>query len=300
MPAAIPSWERALSSTRLPRRGRQDMKAVTSPFPPADLLLKYDLLKNVRHFNNWMLSRSGIQWLNSRPGYPPLAQTYKVWKELLWTGFATGDPDAIRGKKKEKVEAWIKPLGLSFSEDGILLCGGNPVTAGPPVPRWRSQPLQLYPDRLPEGSGVTEVLWELTELNFRCCLYKVDSFYFQIGMNLEKAARRMDQLGRLWGDEPRSNHLSYIRPFPDSDFGLSHSDPEERAKFLRRLADLVCDWRRPLTPVLAQWKKYPSSVLMTELEVDVFLYVCQAYADAFDTLPTVPRRVPVVIATPLV
>ena len=271
------------------------MKAVMTPFPPADLLVKYDLAKNVRHFNNWMLSRSGIQWLNSRPGYPPLAQTYKLWKELLWTGFTTGDPDTIRGKRRAKVEGWLKPLGLSFSKDSVLLCGGYPVTPSLLVPRWRSEPLQLHADKLPEGSVVTEVLWELTELNFHNCLYELDCHYFPIGMDLEKAARRFDQLGRLWGDEPSSNQLSYVRPFPTSDFGLSHSDPDVRAKYLGRLAHLACDWRRPLTPLLAKWKKDPSSVLMTELEVDVFQYVCQAYADAFDALPSVPRRVPVVV-----
>ena len=135
MPAAIPTWERALSVMRLPLRAQREMKAVMTPFPPADLLVKYDLAKNVCRFNNWMLSRSGIQWLNSHPSYAPLAQTYKLWKELLWTGFATGDPDAIRGKRRAKVEGWLKPLGLSFSKDGVLLCGGYPVTPSPPVPR---------------------------------------------------------------------------------------------------------------------------------------------------------------------
>lgn len=304
MPTAIPTWERALKATKLPVRTVEESKGhvVKTPFPDPVLFLQFDHKRNVIHFNNWIYSRPGFQWLNSRKRLPPLALSRKFWKVLLFQGVATGhNVPGAKGSTLATIEEWVKPLGLSFRGDGTLLCEGVPLAAASPVARWGSQPLQLLDGAFPSGTIVTEVLWELSELNFRWSLVELDSQLFRpTVINKDKDAI-MDALNDRYytlctifgGDDCGLYPLAYIRPLPQSPFGLNHDDLAIRAEFLHRLARLVFDWNLPLTPVLAQWKREPSSVLVVELEAHLFEYICQKYADKFGAFLSVPRRVPV-------
>ena len=75
MPRHILAWERALVSSKLPSfsvKQKQEMKIVSKTiFPPPDLLLKGDSTNSTSAFNNWILSRQDIQWLQSRLPFPP-------------------------------------------------------------------------------------------------------------------------------------------------------------------------------------------------------------------------------------
>ena len=162
MPRPILAWERALVSSKLPSfsvKQKQEMKIVFKTiFPPPDLL-KGDSTNNASAFNNWILSRPGIQWLQSRPSFPPTPLPLKFWKELIHTGFANGSPGQIKGQKRDFVKRMIEPYSLDFTTDSILCLKDSSVRITP-FPKgltttWRNLPLQLFPN-FPSGGLILE------------------------------------------------------------------------------------------------------------------------------------------------
>ena len=301
MPKPILAWERALLSSKLPSfsvKQKQEMKIVSKTiFPPPDLLLKGDSTNNPSAFNNWILSRQGIQWLQSRPSFPPTPLPLKFWKELIHTGFANGNPGQIKGQKTVFVKRIIQPYGLDFTPDGVLCLKDSSVRITP-FPKsltttWRNLPLQLFPNFPPGGSIFSEVLWEITWINFRFDLFRLDS-HLLVPEGPHPYSARFLKVWQVLEDieDCDQEKLAYIRSFPESDFGITHPDPDVRLIFLGRFAQLECEWGKPLSPTLSKWKKNPELVPCAELEAEVFLYFSQTFVNSFGVLPSVPRHVP--------
>ena len=91
--------------------------------------------------------------------------------------------------------------------------------------------------------------------------------------------------------------LAYIKSFPESNFGITHTDPAVRLIFLGGFAQIECEWGEPLSPTLSKWKKNPELVPCAELEDEVFLYFSQTFVDSFGVLPSVPHYVPTSISS---
>ena len=79
MPKPILAWERVLASSKTPFfsvKQKQEMKIVSKTILPLhDLLLTGNSTNSASAFNNWILSRQGIQWLQSRQSFPPTPST---------------------------------------------------------------------------------------------------------------------------------------------------------------------------------------------------------------------------------
>ena len=304
MPKPILAWERALASSKTPSfsvKQKQEIKIVSKTiFPSPDLLLKGNSTNSASTFNNWILSRQDIQWLQSRPSFPLIPLPLKFWKELIYTGFANGSLKQIKGQKRDFIKRMIEPYGLNFTTNGIL-CLKTSSARITPFPKgltttWRNLPLQLFPKFPPGGSIFSKVLWEITWVNFRFNLFRLDSHFQVPGSNEDPHAHPTCFL-KVWQvledvEDCEQEKLAYIRSFPESDFGITHPDPAVRLIFLGRFTQVECEWGKPLSPTLSKWKKNPELVPCAELEGEVFLYFCQTFVNSFGVLPSVPHHVP--------
>ena len=280
---------------------KQQSKIVSKTIlPPAELLLKGDMVKRATCFNNWILSRPGIQWMQSRPSLPPTPLPMKFWRELIFTGFASGLSGQIQGQKRETVQRMIQDYGLDFTVDGVLCVKGNSARITPfpkgEMTTWRNQRVYLNPKAPPSGSITTEILWEMSWINFRFDLFRLDSLMLVPGEKNDENAfsARFLKVWRVLENVEDCEHerLAFVRDFPEADFGITHSDPEVRIIFLHRFAEVVCEWGEALSPTLTKWKRNPSLVSCAELEAGVFEYFCQTFVNFFGVLPSVPRHVP--------
>ena len=133
------------------------MKIVSKTiFPPPYLLLKGDSTNSTSAFNNWILSRQDIQWLQSRLPFPPTPFPLKFWKELIHTGFTKGSLGQIKGQKRDFVKRMVEPYGPDFTTNSVLCLKASSVRITP-FPKsltttWRNLPLQLFPKFPPGGS----------------------------------------------------------------------------------------------------------------------------------------------------
>ena len=198
----------------------------------------------------------------------------------------------------------IEPYGLNFTTNGILCLKAFSVRITP-FPKgltttWRNLHLQLYPKFPPSGSIFSEVLWEITWVNFRFNFIRLNSLLVVPGSSEDLHAYSTCFL-KVWHiledvEDCEQEKLAYFRSFPMSDFGITHPDPAVRLIFLGRFAQIECEWGEPLCPTLSKWKKNPELVPCAELEAEVFLYFCQTYANCFGVLPSVPHHVPTSIS----
>ena len=192
----------------------------------------------------------------------------------------------------------IKPYGLNFTTNGILCPKASSIMITP-FPKgltttWGNLPLQLYPKFPPGGSIFSEVLWEITWANFRFNFIRFNSLLIVPGSNKDPLAYSTCFL-KVWHvledvEDCEQEKLAYTKSFPESNFGITHTDPAVRLIFLGRFAQIECEWGEPLSPTLSKWKN-PELVPCAELEAEVFLYFCQTFINCFCVLPSVPCHV---------
>ena len=155
----------------------------------------------------------------------------------------------------------IEPYGLDFTTDSVLCIKDSSVRITP-FPKglttiWRNLPLQLFPNFPPGGSIFSEVLWEITWINFRFDLFRLHS-HLLFPEDPHPYSARFLKVWQVLEDveDCDQEKLAYIRSFPESDFGITHPDPDVRLIFLGRFAQLECEWGKPLSPTLSQWKNW--------------------------------------------
>lgn len=306
MPNPISEWELALTNTKVPTRSIKEKQHAhdvkLTLFPPPDLILDSEPTKRRNYIYTWLGSRKGLKWVQSQNPNP---LPYKFWKELLATGFALGgDAPVINGTRKQKLQRTLQHHNLDFTDGGALclkdsryhvspLSGVTGVTwLGHHIPEHQQT-------RLPGGSLVAEMLWEITWLNFRGDVMRLDQVAYRNSTpqgrrdvnDLEARYQMLYSIFHDW-EYTGKQDWAYISPFPQADFGLIHQDINVRAKFIRRFATVQSQWSYPTSDTIARWINQPDSVSTAQLEAAVYLQFCQCFADHFYMLPCVPRHVP--------
>lgn len=303
MPLPIHEWEQALADTQLVSltSGEKQARKIVQLFffPPPDLIINADMNLRIKNVHVWLGSRPGIQWFLSKH---PAPLPRRFWKELLTTGFALGSPTPeINGNRKQRLLITLKDFDLDFTDDGILCLKDS---AGDKVPfrespgcSWRDFFIQKENKGVfPGGSLFPEVMWEITWVNFRIDVLRLDSAVYRHPKEGDALTldARYHRIYEIFFDTPYHGRQSwaYVNPFPSADFGLIDPDLSVRKTYLERFAAVQCEWSYPIGNTLARWKNNRSSVSPAELEMAVYRHFCQCFADHFCALPTVPRGVP--------
>lgn len=266
-------------------------------FPTADMFLPSSK-KSVQLFNHWLLLRQTMVWRANRVEPPAQPLSTKVWREVLYWGVSySGALDMPSGVEK-KVNGWLKRSQLRVSSAGFLktTTGDSlqltiPPISNPPTVNWRHVPLELTTE-FPAGTVVSEVLWELCELNFRFDLLALDNILFsEHEQGPEERWQHQLQLFRCFrgGTEP-SFSLTRIA-IPSSNSGLVSDSVLDRHPFVRALAKLMMEWRIPVPRTMSSLlDRATSKSAMIEFEQSVIHFFCHTFVAKMYRNPTLPRR----------
>ena len=79
------------------------------------ITLERPYTKQLACVHNWLLSRPGSQWFQSHWVIP---LPHKFWKELLLTGFTTGQSGQVNGPRMDKWPKWYSPTVWTWPKTG--------------------------------------------------------------------------------------------------------------------------------------------------------------------------------------
>ncbi|KIK69721.1 hypothetical protein GYMLUDRAFT_110207, partial [Collybiopsis luxurians FD-317 M1] len=173
MPIPVSAWKIALERLSDYNQALRTLNNVNSGFwlPPVCLIVsatRQDTVK--RLLNGWLKIRDITLYQLENPSCTPFQLTAKQWRSLLeWCDREVKlslNPKTKTGRRNIEVQ---QILEKSLASSSLSLDMGYIATK---MTRWRSQELVLpMSDRV-----VTEILWEICEINFRLELICLDSY----------------------------------------------------------------------------------------------------------------------------
>lgn len=135
-----------------------------------------------------------------------------------------------------------------------------------------------------QNQAMEEILWELTELNFRFELTALDS-----RLSGADVADRRRLIGECFPDCVEGK--SFLLPNVEyADFGLGSLHWEQRAKHVQALKRVMVTWKCSLEPLIKEETIRWTLPIVEELERQVARCYTQAFFDHFGRAATIPRR----------
>jgi hypothetical protein len=227
-------------------------------------------------------------WLRARP-----ALMYRLWKHhstalsnQTWRNFLEMGRNAGKGLKEGAVksaksrELIIQVMGGVI--DSITASESSSSADSFPVV-WEGE--DLTPGEMPEKKVVSEILWELFELNFRIELFSLDSRASLVGLDTQS---RLERIQKCFVD------VDFLRAhIPSANRGLVADDWETRLPYVFALRDIMVSWVgcrqfiKPLSP--AELMGGFSKMRFQEVEAEVTQFYTQSFFDYFGRAASIPH-----------
>lgn len=247
-------------------------------FPePASFTSIQDPNRRTTFFRTWLKYRPVLLYRVVDPTASPEPQNNYFWRQLL----SDREPNAQNSNSTRA--STIQALVKQFLE-------GCQANAADVVERlgeiaWDSKPFELLGDNEYE-----EILWELTELNFRFELLALDAL-------LTSGASDFDRQQMVENCFSGHSGSLMVVQLSSSNCGLGDESWEARAPFYHALRRLMASWAK--SPVSFQteklrWKRGEMEVL----ERDIATFYTQSFFNFFHRAPIVPRRLSRLVARP--
>ncbi|TFK61574.1 hypothetical protein BDN72DRAFT_863504 [Pluteus cervinus] len=299
-PLPIKSWQTALSAVVRPSHSNlKDVWGYMLP-EPAGLVAIQNADRQRAMFQFWLKFRAAFiyQATSTRTGATPNSATF--WRKLLGQDFEKSSPQsAASGTKTSKlrdcVQEYIKKCVdnvnlLSTNSSQLALRTMDNVNAV-----WLGKPFADL-----DHADLEQVLWELTELNFRFELVALDKWAVVPPKESEaKPADRQSLVEACFWNVRRGSLFTV--PLSSANKGLADHDWRKRSKYLLALKDLMKSWRgdKPaslLTPDKLRW----GEVGVLELEEDLAKFYTQSFFNYARRAPILPRHLVHIISEPVV
>ncbi|KAJ3711963.1 hypothetical protein C8R42DRAFT_728282 [Lentinula raphanica] len=284
MPSRLPIWSDAnnsLSEYHL----RSGPSLLEQAYPPPDVFFTPSNDLKVSLLLVWLRLRPLFQWKLSLP------TCLKGYKNMEWRALF----EAIDGKKVEsmktrgdmlrELEDLCRQSSLVFQFDKL------------PLPRWGSEVVEVNSNGQLDARLVTEVLWELLEVNFRTELITLDRAVVPEPQGDSDASIiRRD----YWLDREQLINSCWVgqahRPLITSP-GLSSDHPYEyRIVFLKALTSVLKSWPGVKPPELDSPFPDSSSIIfdieLRRLEEAIAYYYTRKFLTTFHRAATIPHKSP--------
>lgn len=140
-----------------------------------------------------------------------------------------------------------------------------------------------------------EIVWELSELNWRYELMTLDKYAApHMWLDEDAAANRVSHILLIFGQA--SSFVLTNAPFPTSNFPITAPSRGERLKAFNALRRIMCAWAGcPLAIKQAVFDYVPSSSECPEtrvVEAQTMLFYCQSFYEYFRRPPVLPCQLP--------
>ncbi|KAJ7441408.1 hypothetical protein B0H11DRAFT_2252155 [Mycena galericulata] len=268
MPSSIPSWTRALANVDRSRPvDPRASKAQLYMFPePALLVASDDERRRQRSLHYYQLIHDALLYRLGDPNQPASVLTTQEWRDVLQGKVAPQGKEGSRAQRRTVTIARI--LGPA-----MRACGLDEI---------RDFPADEVNIPHTTVKRAKEILWMISEMNFRFELLALDSR----ASGLERPDTCQESLvgGVLFGFD-----------IGLSKQGLAAMASVQRLPYLRRLAKLMCDWRpRPRPPSITEANQRHdqewTAPLIAGLEQDVANYYTQCFYELFGRAAVIPMR----------
>jgi hypothetical protein len=299
-PPAITAWEAGLNNVTLrdePIHKKQAAgKYEAYVFPDPRWFLNATESRCARLLKNWLKSRQTWIWRasHSQSGVPTMSIT--LWKEALHLGFGSGAKVTLTSSKGQHIKKMLEHFGCTLSPDGSLQLPsaglpGETVTQGEPI--WKQKTIACTDSELPKDSVVTEVMWELYELNFRFDLLMLDQILTgSLRWSVEKRLERQRKVERCFYEGDGVHYLLAHPVVPAINTGLASDSTEVRHTYVVKLARLILDWNTPIpTTISSLVNKTLGLTDMRNFEVAVAEFYCQTFYNKIGRAPLTPHHI---------
>ncbi|KAK1217152.1 hypothetical protein PQX77_020194, partial [Marasmius sp. AFHP31] len=266
LPSSVPAWSDALRTL-----SHHDLTTPPPPghdrgywLPPARLFvtperddIKLALLRNWRKVREVLIFRTttGVSRLSA-----------KDWRSLL--NISGGDTKQVSETRSGKQH---KSMLLKYDELPRLEA------------KWKGA--EISPEELPETRTIQEILWEVTELNFRQELVALDGALDESGLGKWE---RQNMLDGCWKDG-RADWVNGLE-------GLGSQTLEARLPYLTRLHRIISTWRgdKPLELLDSFPKRTAHNHLVTANRVEraLTVFYTLSFLSVFGREASVPHTWP--------
>lgn len=181
--------------------------------------------------------------------------------------------------KKGEITVGTASDGLKMTVDGTV--------------KWKESTIEWVDGTLPDGQIVTEVAWELFELNFREELLMLDELMCET-RDEDERLKRIGLITECFQDSPCSTMVAIPPTIPIKDQGLASKSSKHRRRFIFALANVMLGWVGRATLPAALIDFGSSTVEINEiglywLEKAIAGFYCQTFYDIQGRPPSIPH-----------
>lgn len=297
-PSQIDCWKLGLGKIA---RSRAEVAQQRYFFPEPMLFFGTETVeRGVLYLQHWLQARESWLWRARQSSWKALRLPTQRWRDILRLGLGGGVMRKMGDSEWARISAGLKDVGLNLRRDGLMdVTGVDTLSATPfeghvvePPVEWRGIRVDWDKHHFIRSGMVREVIWELTELNFRFELLELDAVatsYDNLSAE-EQVDRRMMVHKCFFGGTRADFNLATIN-LDEARYGLTAPEICDRLPFLRALYLLASTWG-PHDPAIGGFLNEPplSIAALLKLEQMLISLYCQVFHDRFSRPPIVPHR----------
>ncbi|KAJ3527188.1 hypothetical protein NMY22_g9878 [Coprinellus aureogranulatus] len=285
-PSVLPSWLTAIESVNLTRLQQIFPASIPSDagfaFPNVNVF--HDAVNGIKKpmLYRWMQLRMVMLF---RIGPSVASMLSSPMSNRVWRRSLQLDPSAfnsIRSATSNNKSWEEKRAALAFLESAVQAAGESPEPLLRRSPSWRGNIIQ-GPNDMSERV-VKEVVWELSELNFRFELLALDRRLSTVPTSTAaQCAERHDLLLDCLIPIPLARAFTIVE-FDQATRGLAHPEIRQRLPQLLHLRTLMLGWRTPFTG-FAQVDGVSATRELERMEEAIYTFYVEQFIITFWTTP---------------
>ena len=281
-PPAIPSWHRAMDSFDVTTA--QFINANINPtdlgyiFPePAMFLRAQTVERRDTYFMTWLKYRSALIYRVTSKNSTAAPMPTSVWRDALSYEHAQGKKDSSSSQSKDVTNSHLCQHALDLLQNCVHTDGVTLIGLHGGETKWNGRVVKILNDAERE-----EVLWELSELNFRFELLALHS----------RATTRIEEDPQVLisacfpGSKSRS---LLVADLGSANHGLACGNWENKVTYVHALKRLMMTWQGELPSIIKTERYQWHEQEIQDLEDVIAKFYIKSFYNYFRRAPIIPR-----------
>jgi hypothetical protein len=233
------------------------------------------------YFMTWLKYRPAFIYRVSSKDFAATPMPTAVWRDVLTYESSHRKMGEKSDQKRDTKSSQLHAHAQDFLQNCIEAEEVTLVGLEKGEPKWMGSVVETLSDAERE-----EILWELSELNFRFELLALDS-----RATASRNGTNPDRQALILACFPGCNSSSLlVADLGTANHGLADINSEERALYLHALKRLMMEWRGEVPSIIKAEKFKWEEKEIDDLESAVTKFYVKSFYNYFRRAPIVPRR----------
>ena len=233
------------------------------------------------YFLTWLKYRSAFIYRVSSKDFAATPMPTAIWRDVLTYESSYSRMGEKSHQKSHTKSSQLHAHAHDFLQNCIETEEVTLIGLEKGVPKWKGSVVETLSD-----AECEEILWELSELNFRFELLALDS-----RATATTNSTMPDRQALISACFPGCNSSSLlVADLGTANHGLADINSEERALYLHALKKLMMEWRGEVPSIIKAEKFKWKEKEMDDLESAITKFYVQSFYNHFRRAPIVPRR----------